>query len=175
MGVRYATARDRQGDASPGFLSEENLRDNLWRINWRSWGYKLCGVYMICPDNYWPTKIGISHNPTSRLIELQVGSWRTLSVQRFAYCQSHKDARAVEKKTHQSLVLDGKSLSGEWFDIRPKEAFDLIQFNAALLGIELSTEIPDDRIRAELSKALTKIDRRRIEAQPEPEISEDYD
>lgn len=86
-----------------------------------------------------------------------------------------KDARAVEKKTHQSLVLDGKSLSGEWFDIRPKEAFDLVQFNAALLGIELSTEIPDDRIRAELSKALTKIDRRRIEAQPEPEISEDYD
>lgn len=134
----------------------------LWRINWRREGYPFCGIYVVAPDNNWPSKIGISQNPVNRLVALQTSSWRKLAIQKYGYAESFAAARQVEQKAHSILAEDGKAMIGEWFDIRPEQAFEIVEFAAQLEGVEIRTTAPNDEIRAALKKfcndaAVTKI------------------
>lgn len=132
----------------------ESLRGNvhalaerhLWRLNWKAEGLPYCGIYAVSPDNRWPTKIGISTAPAKRVIDLQTASWRRLDIAGYAYCESFRDARAVEAKTHELLKGDAKILHGEWFDIKPDKAMEIVAFAAGVLGIELRRDIPNARL-----------------------------
>lgn len=126
---------------------QESLEAQLWRVNWRQHGYPYCGLYCVSPDNRWPTKIGISQNPTKRIIALQNACWRRLDIAAYRYAVDFAAAREVEKRAHEILKEEGKLLSGEWFDIRPDKALDVIEYAAMGIGVELRKDIPDEKIR----------------------------
>lgn len=140
------TSRTRQSDRTPRYLDEEMLNE-LWRFDWKSNGYPYCGVYVVSPDNRWPSKIGISQVPSQRVAGIQTGVWRKVDVAKYGYCMSVKDARALERKVHDTMKQDGLLLYGEWFDIRPDKAFEVIEFQAMNLGVEFRTDFPDERVR----------------------------
>lgn len=143
------TGRLRQSEHEPrpyGSGPSEIAKRHLWRINWKAEGLPYCGVYAISPDNRWPTKIGVSIAPAKRVVELQTASWKRLDVAEYAYCESFKEARAVEKKAHEMLAADGAALHGEWFDIKPDKAMEVVRFAANTLNIGLRTDIPTERL-----------------------------
>lgn len=150
------TRRPRQEGTSArhGFAPEREL----WRINWRAHGYPFCGVYAVSPDNRWPTKIGISQNPLNRLINLQCASWRRLDIAEYFFCADQQKARQIEAKCHAILTEDGKALHGEWFDIRPDKAAEIIAFAGAALGIEVRRDIPDERARLAILEICANLD-----------------
>lgn len=129
--------------SSRGNIENMGHEAHLWRINWRKLGYKFCGIYAISPDNGWPTKIGISQNPVKRLINLQGACWKRLDIARYCYAEDFTAARAVEKKVHETLKSDGLLLHGEWFDIRPEKALEIIEFCALSLGVVVRKDVPD--------------------------------
>jgi hypothetical protein len=137
----------------------EALEHELWRVNWRHQGYPYCGIYAISPDNRWPTKIGISQNPTKRLVSLQGACWRRLDIVEYRYCADFNSARLVEKKAHEILKEEGKLLNGEWFDTKPDKALDVIEFAALGVGIELRKEIPDERVRLAILEYVRGVNR----------------
>lgn len=136
------TIRRRQGES--GFY--EDMKDQLWRINWKAEGYSFCGVYCVSPDNGWPTKIGISQNPIKRLAQIQTHVWKRVDIMGYRYCENAVAAKAVEQKTHEILRGDGLSLHGEWFDIRAEKAIENIEFAGLSLGVETRSDIPDSKI-----------------------------
>lgn len=138
------TQRTRQNE---GLSILGDLEKQLWRINWKQEGYPFCGIYAISPaDNGWPTKIGISQNPVKRLDGLQTACWKRLEIREYRYAANFKEAKEIEQKVHADLSADGKSLHGEWFDIKAEKAIELVDFVAELRGIWVSLEIPDEKI-----------------------------
>jgi len=129
---------------------KRELARQLWRIDWKRQGYDFCGIYCVSPDNRWPTKVGVSQNPSKRLISLQTSCWKRLDIAEYRYSETALVAREVEKKAHSHLKEDGKLLEGEWFDIRPEKAIEIVEFAAVSLGVVLRSDIPDDKIREAL-------------------------
>lgn len=137
------TERTRQGHYE--YFPE--IDEELWRVNWKQHGYGFCGVYVVAPDNSWPSKIGISQNPVKRLLSLQTSCWRKLDIHKYCYAENFAAARKVEQKAHQILVDDGKAMLGEWFDIRPDKAMEVVEFASQIEGVEIMKSPPDDKIR----------------------------
>jgi len=115
---------------------------NLWRIDWKKAGFEFCCVYVIGPDKKWPMKIGISTYPAKRLAAMQTALWDPLVVHKLFFASDVASAREVERATHQSLHENDKGLLGEWFDLRPDEASDAVEFAALAIGVEISKEPP---------------------------------
>ena len=152
------TQRRRQG--LPIYIDttlDSNQKLELWRVNWKQWGYSYCGLYAVCPDNAWPTKIGISQNPVKRLISIQTSVWKRVDIFDYRYFENSIQAREVEKKSHELMAADGLSMMGEWFDIRPDKAMEIVDFAASLLGYEAKTEVPnDERIKQAMTNMAWK-------------------
>jgi hypothetical protein len=146
MTLHSVTSRRRQGQKIASY-DDDGLLKELWRIDWKRAGYPFCGIYVVTPDNLWPSKVGISTNPTRRLISLQCACWKPLQISEYRYCDTQEAARAVEARVHGMLDESGLGLSGEWFDLRPDKALDAIEFAASVLGVEIRSDIPDDRAR----------------------------
>ncbi|MCX7319240.1 MAG: GIY-YIG nuclease family protein [Hyphomicrobiales bacterium] len=128
----------------------------LWRIDWARLGYPYVGVYCICPDNKWPTKVGVSQNVPKRLGQIQVGVWRQVDVYGYFYCANAQEAFAIEAKTHELMRDAALQMQGEWFDIRPEKAIEFIQFAAEILGIELRKDIPNEEVKSAIYHALLR-------------------
>lgn len=133
-----------------------DLEKELWRVNWRQHGLPYCGIYAVSPDNRWPTKIGISQNPVKRLISLQNSHWRKLDIWEYRYAENFVAARKIEAKAHEMLRSEGKCLQGEWFDIRPDKALEVIEFAAMTLGVEICSAIPNNDVALALSTFSSK-------------------
>lgn len=97
----------------------------------RAWGSGVLGsgaavverqrVYIIGATGD-PVKIGIALNPHGRRSELQVGHHRALNL----YFEAEAtDARAVEREAHRRL--SDQRLSGEWFDVSPDQAIQVVR------------------------------------------------
>ncbi len=151
------TSRTRQ-DAS-------SSPNEIWRVNWRAEGYAFCGIYVISPDNRWPSKIGVSQNPVKRLIGLQTACWKKLDIAEYKYAVDFAAARLVEQMVHQILKDDGKLMYGEWFDLKPDKAMEVIDFAALQLNIELRSDVPDLKIQEKTKKYLLKDMRRAVWAE----------
>lgn len=50
-------------------------------------------------------------------------------------------------------------MHGEWFDVRPDKAAEIMQFAGAALGIEMRRDIPDERARQAILEICTNLDR----------------
>jgi hypothetical protein len=97
-------------------------------------------VYVIAPDENGPSKIGFTTDIGRRLVALQVGCWLPLQVhdirlsipkfeaqQTFNILQQAEvGARMAESAAHVALTECDLRLTGEWFDVTPKEAMQVI-------------------------------------------------
>jgi len=115
----------------------------LWRVPWGRFGFSFCMVYLIGPKMGWPTKIGIAEHVSSRLTDLQVSHWSELVIHSAWLCASSGEARKVEKASHETLNGDGKRMRGEWVDVRPADATEVVEFCARTMDVEMVTKLPD--------------------------------
>ena len=132
------------------WLPDQQHKKAVWLVDWKAYGLKYCSLYVVCTDSRWPCKIGISVNARKRVMGIQTGVWRPISVHKCFYLPTVNEARALERKVHDTLTIQGKWLHGEWFDMRPEQAADLIEFEAMILGLECRSEIEDEEIVSDL-------------------------
>lgn len=118
--------------------------DCLWLVNWRSIGSPKYCIYVIAPDGQWPVKVGISHNPSLRLANLQVGNWKRLEVARCFWTHTEADARLIEQAVHRDYTEQKKWLLGEWIDARPADARERIEWAALINDIEIGRDVPPE-------------------------------
>lgn len=122
----------------------------MWLVNWRDYNLPFCTVYIVAPDNGWPCKIGVSVHPERRVKDLQTSVWKPLAVAHSFCCASTKSARSLEAKAHETLTEMNRWLHGEWFDMRPDEAADIVRFAATVIGVECSEKIEDTEVLADI-------------------------
>lgn len=113
------------------------------------------GLYLIAPTDEGPTKVGISGNLHERANSIQIGAWLPLKIYAFRLAMFKRGASrypsmrnefyaaacAVEATTHQTLRDLEFGLSGEWFDVTPREALLVMKKcaeirDAGILGVE---------------------------------------
>lgn len=104
-------------------------------------------VYIICngpnDGHSGPVKIGMADNPRTRLSGLQSGNPNKLVIWR-TYPTPHRDiARALERGFHS--VMKKKRVSGEWFDVTPRQAEGLMRLN--IVAAMQANRMPEDLIR----------------------------
>lgn len=83
---------------------------------------------------------------------MQTSHWRLLQITEYRWCENEQDAKAVEKLVHEHFREQGKCLNGEWFDVRPDEALEAVEWVALAQGIAVNKHIPaeieEDFLRA---------------------------
>lgn len=95
-------------------------------------------VYVIGATGY-PLKIGIATDPERRLGGIQTGCAYPLSIQLALLCQ-HGCERKVEARCH--AALHRHRLAGEWFDVEPSEAIEVVKATVELFGGEPQVHDP---------------------------------
>lgn len=104
-------------------------------------------IYAIAPDRDGPSKIGVTTDIMSRVRSLQTGCWLPLKVYDFRLSLpknmgsmkfnlqhlAHQGATMAEKDAHSALRSCELGLTGEWFDVTPEEAMQVID-KCALAG-----------------------------------------
>jgi hypothetical protein len=94
-----------------------------------------------------PIKIGIAGNPAKRLAIIRTACPNPLRMQMF-FGPMHRDyARYIEKEVHS--LYQKYRLHGEWFDVTPKNAIDLI---SDVITVICTRDMVDE---LECSKALS--------------------
>lgn len=136
--LERAEQHDRDGLA----VASRDVSGQVWMANWRDLKLPYCSIYIIAPIDGWPCKIGISTSPVKRINGLQTSVWKQLEVKWCGYLASVHEARELEKRSHMALTSLAKWLHGEWFDLRPDKAAELVAFEAAIAGIEVTTKLP---------------------------------
>lgn len=110
------TKPTKRHNGMPSVLTEEQKEAA------RARGVVVSYVYAIGAVGH-PIKIGYADHPRSRLKDLQVGNPSELRI----YVERQvavEHVRAVERECH--LRLDTHRLRGEWFDITPERAAEII-------------------------------------------------
>lgn len=143
MSGQQLTALQRAERHSDDFGPGRDVSDMVWLADWRAMRLPYCSVYVIAPMDGWPCKIGVSTNPSKRVNTLQTACWKQLHVAWCCFVGTVNAASKLEKQCHSALSDQGKWLHGEWFDMRPDKASELVMFEAVLAGIEYHTELPD--------------------------------
>jgi len=72
-----------------------------------------------------PIKIGITHDPASRLSALQNANWRPVSFDRLWWLPGHPIAARIEAAL--KLQFLPQHIRGEWFAIDPAEAGEFVE------------------------------------------------
>ena len=87
------------------------------------------------------------------MAELQTSHWKRLVVTHCFWTPSVADARKVEKKAH-ALIKDEPNgfLLGEWFNKKPHEAAEVVQFAALSVNVDLGDTIEDWQVRQSIWK-----------------------
>lgn len=101
-------------------------------------------VYVIQADENGPVKIGCASRPTWRLNELQVANWQPLFLRASIPVDN---CQMFEEMAH--CIAASKNIRGEWFDLKPVEAVEII-----LTGITMKGRAPlalDDAVRLKFS------------------------
>lgn len=128
------------------FVRRDADKENLWLVDWRDYGLPHCSIYVVAADNRWPCKIGISTYPGKRVRSLQTSVWRPLHVAKCYWAPTVKEARRLEMAVHRRLTEESRWLHGEWFDMHPDKASEMIEFVSLVEGVDISNEIPDASI-----------------------------
>lgn len=88
-------------------------------------------IYIICngPNDGMsgPVKIGMANDPHKRLLGLQSGNPNKLIIWRTFPAPDREIAREIERGFH--VVQRKRRLSGEWFDLNPRQAEVLMRMN----------------------------------------------
>lgn len=79
-----------------------------------------------------PIKIGITHDPVSRLSGLQTANWRPVSFDRLWWLPGQPIAARIEAAL--KLHFLPQHIRGEWFAIDPAEAGEFVEVTIERLG-----------------------------------------
>lgn len=120
----------------------DHCANDLWLINWRDLELPYCTIYIVTADNKWPCKIGVSCAPEKRVRSLQTASWRPLHVANCYWAETVGEARRLEQAVHRRLTEQSRWLHGEWFDMRPEAATEIVEFVSMVEGVDISADIP---------------------------------
>jgi hypothetical protein len=91
---------------------------------------KPCFIYLIATKTKTgkagrPVKIGIAENPEKRLRSISTASSKALGLYEKWWCPSRYIARTMEREIH--VLMDRDRLHGEWFNLGPGFAWQLIE------------------------------------------------
>lgn len=128
--------------------------DQVWLADWKNFKLPYCSIYVVCPDGQWPCKVGISTYAYKRLLALQTSVWKPLKMMRCYWAKTVAEARALEKAVHRRLTEDNVWLHGEWFDMRPNSAQEIIEFVALVEGIEIFSEIDNQEVISDIATTI---------------------
>lgn len=97
-----------------------------------------CAIYVFSSESN-GTKIGISQNPSYRLAKVSKGMDFDANLYSFITASDWFAARSIESSIHKQLAdlncgYTGFDGATEWFNIDPKEAFDLVRDAVAATG-----------------------------------------
>lgn len=135
MRGKQLTALQRAERHSSDFGPGRDVSDLLWLADWRAMGLPNCTLYVVAPLDGWPCKIGVSTAPAKRVSVLQTSVWKQLHVAWCCHLPTLAQAKELERKSHQTLTDRALWLHGEWFDLRPDKAAELVKFEALMLGL----------------------------------------
>lgn len=139
-----------------GSSYHRNPEKYVWLADWKKHRLPYCSVYIVSPDGQWPCKVGISTHAYKRLAGLQTSVWKPLKVMGCYWAKTVHEARALEKAVHKRLSEDSVWLHGEWFDMRPKQAKEMIEFVAMVEGIEIYDEIDNPDVMSDIKALVAK-------------------
>lgn len=80
------------------------------------YGRKNAFCYVIAPIEGTPCKVGVTYDLKERLATLQCGNWNKLSVHGSLLFASMIDATHIESLALRALDVDGRRVSGDWFN-----------------------------------------------------------
>lgn len=86
----------------------------------------LTGVYILGSLDIGAVKIGIAKDVLKRLDGLQTGFPRPITLFSVRYTTRNL-ARKIEKGCHDKLKEFGFHLNGEWFEVEPEDAVELVE------------------------------------------------
>lgn len=102
-----------------------------------------CSVYVIGFDlDKAPSKVGIAGDPGRRMASLQTAHHQRLVLAGFWETPDREIARALEASFHETQ--DKSRLSGEWFDLTPKQCMAILMIGlGVMLNVRCGME-PED-------------------------------
>ena len=108
----------------------------------------MTGLYVIAHKRAgaWgsPCKIGITKSKASRVESLQSGNPAAIGIYGFLDISDFKIARQTEKYLH--FRFRRQRIRGEWFDVKPEEAFQTAELSFGLLCMALGGVTTDEAI-----------------------------
>lgn len=115
----------------PGKLVSRFLLEGLTPEYLAMERYHRSFVYVIQWGDDGPVKIGCAAEPSLRLLDLQCGNWRELHLRAAVPC---RDPIYFERLSH--ALAAKHNIRGEWFDMNPIEAVEVVITALALRGEE---------------------------------------
>lgn len=112
-------------------VSREALAPVLYRFPCYIYAVHEVGRAEVC-------KVGFAAKPFRRLLNLQVGTWRPLTIGLHAGFEDKESALRVEAKAHSELK--DVHLSGEWFRANPSKIWDVVSAIAGRYGVVATRE-----------------------------------
>lgn len=96
-------------------------------------------VYVIKQDgDHGPVKIGMARSPQRRLLSLQTGNHRKLTIAHAHPCSDKRVARRIEGTVHD--MLNQHAVAGEWYAVSVRVAVEAICAADALHGAQPSSQ-----------------------------------
>lgn len=99
-----------------------------------------CAFYIAAADDDGPVKIGISADPDRRVIGLQTGSAKKLSMIAVYWLQTRTAAARVERKFLELFARD--CMNGEWINRNVDDVFTAV--DALIQQYSRNKLVPDD-------------------------------
>lgn len=101
-----------------------------------------CAVYVIEPESGIAAKLGVSNNPLSRLLQLQVASHEQLKI-RSLFWMPERQAFGIERVSLRVIAKMGRRLTGEWCDM---SAPDLAATVACVIKSNEAVQVSDSEM-----------------------------
>lgn len=136
--------------------------EQVWMADWKRFRLPYCSLYVVSTDGKWPCKVGISTHAYKRLVQLQTSVWKPLQIVHCYWTASVNEARTLEKAVHSRLTEDNVWLHGEWFNMRPKEAKEMIEFVSLVEGIEIFDKIDNQEVISDMQSFMRGLERNEV-------------
>lgn len=107
-------------------------------LNGTFYGEKIA-IYVICVEDH-AVKIGISNTPGNRVVAIQTGQDRLVTVY-WAIRASEEEARSVEQAIHKRLRGSNLHLRGEWYLMSPAQAVAEIEREIAKQKVKTMVDL----------------------------------
>lgn len=123
-----------------------SINVNEYTTKKRHWlrGKGFSTVYVLTPAPEGPSKIGYAVDILARMKSIQGANWMKIHVHSVLWCAGPPVAQRVEATSHFKLA--NALISGEWFNVGPDKAAQIVSETASELYPSLKFRSHDDMI-----------------------------